>query len=203
MGRLKGYKHSEETKQKISLSQLGKKGNNFGKHLSKETLKKLSESKKGQIPWNKGKRLSDKTKQKMSLVLIGNKRGLGLKHTEEHKKKISEAEKGKVQSEETKRKISESNKGEKGNNWRGGIYPENKAIRHNAEYQAWRKAVYVRDDYTCQKCSVKNGNGKTIVFNAHHIKSFKDYQELRFEVSNGITYCEDCHLKNGLHKQIT
>lgn len=28
---------------------------------------------------------------------------------------------------------------------------------------------------------------------AHHIKSFAEFAELRFEVSNGITYCKEFH----------
>lgn len=61
--------------------------------------------------------------------------------------------------------------------------------RKNSEYREWRNKVFERDGYTCQCCSKHGGN-----LNAHHIKNFKSYPELRYEISNGITLCEKCHL---------
>ena len=61
-------------------------------------------------------------------------------------------------------------------------------IRNSHEYQEWRACVFERDHYTCQNCGQIGGT-----INAHHIKSFKDYPELRLEVSNGITLCLKCH----------
>ena len=51
----KGFKHTEESKQKMSESL---KGNTYrlGTKVSEETKQKMSEAKKGQIPWNKGKK---------------------------------------------------------------------------------------------------------------------------------------------------
>ncbi len=68
-------------------------------------------------------------------------------------------------------------------------------VRKSYEYAQWRIAVFVRDNWTCQKCGARSGNGKETYLEAHHIKSYTKYPELRFEISNGITYCLKCHKK--------
>ena len=56
-------------------------------------------------------------------------------------------------------------------------------------YEKWHNSVYERNGYTCQKCGDDKGGN----LNAHHIESYNSSPELRTEVSNGITLCEDCH----------
>ena len=77
--------------------------------------------------------------------------------------------------------------GENSNNWKGGITPENKAIRGSTEYNDWRKSVYRKDGFHCVICGTHDN------LNAHHILPFAEYPELRFDVSNGITLCKDHH----------
>lgn len=75
--------------------------------------------------------------------------------------------------------------------WRGKKAPwdkTNKEQRNSPEYREWRDSVFQRDDYTCQKCGLRGGE-----LNAHHIKPFAKYKDLRLDVSNGITLCIDCH----------
>jgi hypothetical protein len=62
--------------------------------------------------------------------------------------------------------------------------------KHNGSYQyaEWRTAVFTRDDYTCQDCDQIGGR-----LNAHHLKPWADYPELRYELSNGVTLCYECH----------
>lgn len=98
-GGISGFKHSEETKKKISEIQIGKESPMKGKHHTEEAKKKLSESLKGRIVWNKGLK---------GAQVAWNK---GKHHTEEARKKMSEALKGKHHSEEWKNKISVSLKG--------------------------------------------------------------------------------------------
>jgi ribosomal protein L31 len=80
-------------------------------------------------------------------------------------------------------------------NWKGGVSDINKQIRHSVQYNVWRKTVYARDNWTCRHCNVKQ---KYPV--AHHIKTFKEYPELRFDVDNGLTLCRACHKR--LHTEI-
>lgn len=78
--------------------------------------------------------------------------------------------------------------GSKHHLWRGGITKEHDKIRRLAQYKEWRKAVFERDDYTCQGCGVRGGD-----LQADHIKPFAWFPALRFELSNGRTLCVPCH----------
>ncbi len=55
-------------------------------------------------------------------------------------------------------------------------------------YKSWRKKVFERDEYSCQKCGQIAG-----YLTAHHKKSWAKYPKLRYKLTNGITLCEDCH----------
>jgi len=196
----KGRKRSEKTKKKMSEAKKGIK-------ISEETRKKLSESHKGKIPWIKGKKHSKESKRKMSesQKRKPNRYWLGKKHSEETKRKLSIAHKGKLvgddnpsKREDVRKKISAKAKGiprpqtrgEKSPHWKGGITPINEKIRKSIEYKFWRKTVFERDNYTCVLCK-KYG----VKLNADHIKRFSDYPEFRFDIDNGRTLCEPCHRK--------
>lgn len=161
-----------------------KKGHrlNKGKKLTEAHKKKLSESHKGQKPWNTGKkgiRLNPDTEFKKGSI-PWNK---GISNTWYNPKGLEKGRgffKGKHNPA-----ISKENHW----NWQGGITPKNLAIRMTLEYKQWRKAVFERDDYTCQLCG-KRGRGELHV---DHIKSFSKHPELRFSLDNGRTLCIDCH----------
>jgi ribosomal protein L32 len=69
-----------------------------------------------------------------------------------------------------------------------GLSPPNERQRKTKEYKLWRRAIFERDDYTCQECGKRGG-----CLLAHHVKPFSVFPELRLEISNGVTLCKDCH----------
>jgi 5-methylcytosine-specific restriction endonuclease McrA len=68
------------------------------------------------------------------------------------------------------------------------ITPIIKIIRTSLKYDKWRKAIFERDNFTCQVCGQHGGD-----LQVHHINNFAEFSELRFAINNGITLCKKCH----------
>jgi 5-methylcytosine-specific restriction endonuclease McrA len=71
-----------------------------------------------------------------------------------------------------------------------GLSTENEKVRRCHRYREWRRAVFMRDNFTCQACGQRGGR-----LNADHIEPFAFRPDLRFELSNGRTLCGPCHRK--------
>ena len=69
---------------------------------------------------------------------------------------------------------------------------KNKSRKIDYAYIKWRNNVLNRDNYTCKLC--RKTKDETIL-NVHHIEKYADNEELRTDVSNGITLCYKCHKK--------
>lgn len=80
---LKGKKHTEEWKLKMSKLMIGNSNGKGYKHTQ--------EAKDNISKYRKGKEFSQETKNKLSSAQIGNTKFKGLKHTEETKLKIGKA----------------------------------------------------------------------------------------------------------------
>ncbi len=88
---------------------------------------------------------------------------------------------------------------------KGGKAALVKAIRRLDEYEAWKRAVHIRDRFACQHCGKRNGRRRII--EADHIKPFSQIireqkitsleQALScaalWDVDNGRTLCHGCH----------
>jgi len=81
--------------------------------------------------------------------------------------------------------------------WKGGVSGEYDKIKQTVRYKQWRDEVYRRDRWNCQDCGKHCEVGDIA---AHHIMSFADHPDLRFEVGNGVTFCRGCHL--ALHNKL-
>jgi len=53
----------------------------------------------------------------------------------------------------------------------------------------WRKQIFQRDSF---KCKIDNSDCKGQL-EAHHILSWREFPELRFDINNGITLCHAHH----------
>ena len=125
--------------------------------------------------WNKGMSKAN-----------GDNLSYGKPRSKKTKKKISKALQGRKLSEQHKEALSKA---------RIELFDRIGRIgKHERGWKSarWRRAIYKRDNYKCQVCSS--------IYNlyAHHILSWKDYPELRYDLDNGITLCNDCHKK--IHK---
>lgn len=136
--------------------------------------------------------------------------------SEEQKRQISKTLKNRKLSVETRKKMSLNRRGKpfpnpptleqhKSIKWRKNIskglkkyfletYGQKRIsskehrIRESMEYGIWRKEVFSRDNWTCQKCKKLGG-----LLHSHHILNFLKHDNLRLAIDNGITFCVGCH----------
>lgn len=187
------YRHTKETKRKISKSRKGKhyprlseslKGRKHTEEWKKEHSKRMSGIKNSFY----GKHHTEGTKQKLRIS------HLGKKHSEKSIKLMIQKHTGKKFTYEHRRKLGESKKGSKNYFWQGGKTAQAITIKRTVEYRLWRESVFARDNWICQKCEKRGGK-----LRPHHINNFAQFPGLRFAIDNGITFCDNCH--RNFHKK--
>ncbi len=82
-----------------------------------------------------------------------------------------------------------SERGPNNPGWKDDKYSESRKARNSKLSKEWRDTVFTRDEGKCRKCD----SGENL--RGHHLFSFARYPDLRFEISNGITFCNLCHLE--------
>ncbi|CAB4122695.1 Nuclease associated modular domain 3 [uncultured Caudovirales phage] len=114
------YQHSRLLLiQSLSEQMLGENNPMFGKKHSEESKQKMSISRKGRRPWNKDKQMNNEFKLKISNAMIGeNNPMFGKKHSDETKSYMSKIKygnpniklQGREKTKEHKQKLSDINK---------------------------------------------------------------------------------------------
>ena len=88
---------------------------------------------------------------------------------------------------ETRTKQSVSQLGDKNHMWKGG--KTMKSQKRDFRYQDWRNSVIERDGSKCTICS------KFCMYPiTHHIEHASENESLKYDISNGVTLCYDCHM---------
>ena len=108
-------------------------------------------------------------------------------HSEETRRKISIAHKGKTLTQEHKVKISIVRGGD-------GKLEE----RKYPGYDKWARLVKDRDGYKCAECGYQGTKGLKDV-DAHHVLHKVMYPEYATVLFNGVTLCKSCHIN--CHKE--
>ena len=135
---------------------------------------------------NKGKKFSKEHRKKLSLVKKGKPGNAFGKHW-----KIKDTSKyGKYWLGKKRPILAKRMTGENSPCWiKDRTKLAKRQKRNDGAYREWRLNVYKRDNYKCRLCN-KDCSGR---INAHHILSWSQFPELRYEVNNGITLCQFHH----------
>lgn len=88
--------------------------------------------------------------------------------------------------------------GAKNPNWNNGVRAANLQARSTGEYKQWRYAALARSSFACECCGIAQGTlcnccGHRISLHVHHIKSFAQFPEVRFDPKNSEVLCPKCH----------
>lgn len=126
------------------------------------------------------------------------------KLSEEHKDRLRKLKLGTKMKLKDRIHLSKVLRGSNGSNWQGGLTQINKTIRGSLTYRRWRTAVFKRDNYTCQFCSISGSKTYlhvdhivpfALIIKKHDIKTYEESlkcEEL-WDMDNARTLCVDCH----------
>ena len=101
---------------------------------------------------------------------------IGTKMSDESRRKMSVAKKGKYTGAENP-------------NWRGAEITDEVRERRSYNAKVWRQECVTRDEFTCTVCGSQEN------LHVHHILPFATHPDRRWDINNGQTVCSNCHEK--------
>lgn len=75
--------------------------------------------------------------------------------------------------------------------YKDGSSPERQRLYASGVGKETLRQVYARDQYRCVRCGAPKTKPRSL--HAHHIKPWAGNPELRFDLSNFVTLCRNCH----------
>ena len=185
---MKGKRHSEKTKRKISESRRGKC---LGNEFAKGNKPNKTSFKKGSVPWNRN---PIKIYCEFCKNEIYPRDRLSRRYCSSECKDLDRRGKRVSPNTEFKKGMTPWNKGltgEKSHSYKNGSSFEPYAVEFNREL---REEIKKRDDYTCQLCgmSEKESRKKDTLkrgLTVHHI----DYDKKNNSRENLVTLCKTCN----------
>ena len=114
----------------------------------------------------------------------GHRKKPGRQFSDEHRKNLSLAHRGRT--------------GSKASNWKGGLSEKNAVERRSGAYKQWKREALKLAGNRCTGCGVENGSrcehcGHLTVLHVHHVKSFSKFIDSRFDPNNSEVLCSKCH----------
>ena len=148
---------------------------------------KISQARRGR-PTTLGRRLPESQRRHISESLKGRKIPLETikKRVESWKRNVSSNGLSPKQTAHLEYLWREF-RGERSPMWKGGTTPLRTKESRTLQYRLFTRRILERDNFACQNC----GSPKKL--QVHHVKSYAEYPDLRFDVSNCVTLCFPCH----------
>ena len=111
--------------------------------------------------------------------------------SDKHKKKLSEASKGRVLSKESRKKIGDAQRGEKHHRWKGGVSFEPYCHKFNNKFKEMIRDKFDRVCFLCGKTEEDNN----IKLSVHHVQYNKNCGCDDSIACDYVPLCNSCHAK--------
>jgi 5-methylcytosine-specific restriction endonuclease McrA len=99
--------------------------------------------------------------------------------------------------EDYKKRLSEARMGEKNPSWKGGISADKRKYKRGWKHELWKRKVFEEFGesgyYFCMGCLKEFKDKENLV--AHHMLSYSGFPKERYNVDNGMILCKECHRK--------